>query len=143
MTWTTWLLLAAIAALLLALLGWWRASTRMSRANRARQVVARAGEVEAERLLSRQGFTILDRQQTAWWSLRVDGEPVEVWCRADLLVERAGVRFVAEVKTGARAPDPTRPATRRQLLEYLHAFEVDGVLLVDVPAARVVRVEWD
>ena len=37
-----------------------------------------------------------------------------------LLVERRGRRFVAEVKTGERAPDPLARPTRRQLLEYAH-----------------------
>ena len=73
-------------------------------------------------------------------------------CRADLLVEARsrsgflrGQRFVAEVKTGERAIDPTHPATRRQLMEYLHVFEVDGVLLVDreagVHSANCLRFE--
>ncbi len=139
----TWTLLALVALLLLSLWGWWRAATRVGRANRARGLIARAGEAAAEPLLERAGYTVRERQVTAWWSLRVNGEPVEVWCRADLIVERRGRRFVAEVKTGERAPDPTRAATRRQLLEYHHAFEADGVLLVDVAARRIITVEWE
>jgi hypothetical protein len=62
----------------------------------------------------------------------VDGEEHGVEVIADMLVERDGWRFIAEVKTGELAPDPLRPATRRQLLEYLLAFEPDGLLLVDM-----------
>ena len=50
---------------------------------------------------------------------------------------RAASRFVAEVKTGSRAPDPTLPATRRQLLEYTFVFGVDRVLLVDAQAGVI------
>ena len=57
--------------------------------------------------------------------------------RVDLLVVRHGKRFAVDVKTGDIAPDPRHPATRRQLLEYLLAFEVDGVLLVDMRARRI------
>jgi hypothetical protein len=80
---------------------------------------------------------VLERQLRAEWEMEVDGAVAVVTCRADLLVRRDGELFVAEVKTGALAPDPTRPATRRQLLEYAMVFDVAGVLLVDIPGARV------
>jgi hypothetical protein len=44
---------------------------------------------------------------------------------------------VAEVKSGKLAPRIETAATRRQLLEYRVAFDVDGVLLVDEEAGRV------
>ncbi len=74
--------------------------------------------------------------------MAVDGRPVEAGLRADLLVERRGRVFVAEVKTGPAAR-PTAPDTRRQLLEYRIAFDCDGVLLVDMDAERVLRVDFD
>ena len=138
-----WILLAACAALLLlAVIGWWWERTRLSRGSTARQRVARRGESEAESLLGDEGFDVLDRQITAVWQVWVDDEEVEVRSRADLLVERDGLRFVAEVKTGGVAPDPCHPATRRQLLEYLLAFPVDGVLLVDMAERRVREVRF-
>ena len=76
------------------------------------------------------------------WTLWVDGEPVDVRSRADGVVERDGLRFVAEVKTGQMAPNPRNPATRRQLLEYLHVFDVDGVLLVDMVQERILEVRF-
>ena len=62
--------------------------------------------------------------------------------RADLLVERGGRRYVAEVKTGEAAPSLATAATRRQLLEYLIAYRVDGVLLVDAERGSVHEVEF-
>jgi hypothetical protein len=67
----------------------------------------------------------------------VSGREVEVRLFADLLVARGRKRYVAEVKTGAVAPRIDNAPTRRQLLEYLFAFGVDGVLLVDASADRV------
>ncbi len=77
----------------------------------------------------------------AVWTMWIDGEPVEVGVRADLWVGLGERRYVAEVKTGGRAPDPTHPATRRQLLEYRVAFEPDGLLLVDAEEGRIILVE--
>lgn len=134
-----WVLAGLLAVLALALLvAWWRASTRIRRGNLARQVVARRGEVDAERLLRDAGYRVVDRQVAGSMVMVVDDEELDVGCRLDLLVEDAdGLRYAAEVKTGARATDPTRPATRRQLLEYERAFEVDGLLLVDMDRRQV------
>ena len=88
-------------------------------------------------LLEAHGYRILEEQARGRWAVEVDGEDHEVDLYADMIVERGGARFVAEIKTGDRAPDPLRPATRRQLLEYLLAFEPDGLLLVDMDAETI------
>lgn len=128
---------AAVLALLgvllfLALVGWYRAATRTRRRNLARGRIARRAEDAAEAILESLGYDIAERQPTARWEIEIDGELHEVWSRADLLVERDGRWYVADVKSGDEAPDPRRPATRRQLLEYHFAFDVDGLLLVDM-----------
>ncbi|MCS6900390.1 MAG: PD-(D/E)XK nuclease family protein [Polyangiaceae bacterium] len=106
---------------------------------RARRRVARAlqGEREAERLVQEQGYRILAVQPEYTWQLLVDGRPAQVILRPDLVLEREGRRYIADVKTGHSAPDPLSSATRRQLLEYLVACQVDGVLVVDVEARRI------
>ncbi len=92
-------------------------------------------------MLERAGYRVLERQTRGSWTVYADGEPVEVGLRADLLVARGGRRYVAEVKTGKLAPRLDHAATRRQLLEYRMVFGVDGVLLVDAEAGRVVAVD--
>lgn len=138
-----WLAAAVVAGAVVAL--WmarrwrtWRGSYRARR--RAGRAVA--GEVEGAALLRRAGFRIVARQARTWWSPLLDGEPHETELRADYLVEGDGELFVAEVKTGAEAPQLTTAATRRQLLEYLVAFEVDGVLLVCPERAAIHRVDF-
>ena len=131
----------AVGCVVLAV-GWWRAAGRVGRENRRRARVARRGEDGAEQVLERLGFRITARQETRRFVVIVDGEEVEAFCRADLLVVGAdGSTWVAEVKTGDAAR-PTRPATRRQLLEYALVFDVDGVLLVDMVAGRVQEVTF-
>jgi hypothetical protein len=135
--------IACLVALALALLAWWWERGRIARANRGRQRIATRGEADAVALLVGEGYAIVDRQAIASLVITIDGDPVEVGCRADLIVSRRGELFVAEVKTGGSAPDPRRPNTRRQLLEYLLAFDVDGVLLVDMTAGRVHAIGFD
>lgn len=115
---------------------------RRSRRARVRSRRALAGELDAEALLRAHGYVVRDRQVRVSYVARVDDAEVDVALRVDLLVERDGSRFVAEVKTGEVAPDLTTAATRRQLLEYATALDVDGVLLVAPERGRVVRVEF-
>lgn len=135
-----WLFLIGIAATMIVVeasrIGvgrWWRRSVSRRRIRRARH-----GEVAAEVLLESLGYQVLERQPRRSFSVDVDGRPLVIELRADLLVELKGRRLVAEVKTGSRAPRIETRATRRQLLEYRVAYrDVDGVLLVDPEAQEV------
>jgi len=95
-------------------------------------------------VLTQAGYQVTESQPQIFWSLQCDGSPLEIELRVDYLVEREGKRYVAEVKTGEHAPRLTNAATRRQLLEYRVAYpEVDGALLVDMEAERVMEVAFD
>ena len=107
-----------------------------------RQLRALDGERAAAHLLRAHGFAIDDAQVTHHYVLRCDGHPHTVQLRADYLVRRDGQRYIAEVKTGCDAPSLTNAATRRQLLEYAHAYDVDGVLLVDMAAGQIHHVAF-
>lgn len=100
------------------------------------------GEKRAAALLRDRGYRVHDAQLSITYHPRLAGQSWPVALRADYLVTRHGKRYVAEVKTGERAPSLGHPPTRRQLLEYSVAFEVDGVLLVDVEAGLVQEVEF-
>jgi Holliday junction resolvase-like predicted endonuclease len=128
-------LVAVLAAL--AIRRRWR-----SRRARRRARIAVAAEGAAEQLLERHGYEILERQVRRVWAPTLDGEPVPTELRLDLLVAKAGEVFAAEVKSGGEAPRLDTAATRRQLLEYWIAFDVDGVLLVEPAAGRVRRVDF-
>jgi hypothetical protein len=133
--------LAALVALVQSLRLVFRSWLRSRRIALARERGA-LGEVRAEALLRRLGFSVLGRQVVGRYGLGVDGEALLVELRADYLVEAGGRRFVAEVKTGVFAPRLETAATRRQLLEYRIGFDVDGVLLVDAEAERVRVVDF-
>ncbi len=129
------LLALVIARWLRGVRGTWRAKRRAGR--------ALAGEDSAAELLKQAGFTILGKQVRTWWSPLVDGQPCETEVRADYLVEGDGEVLVAEVKTGEAAPRFETAATRRQLLEYHVAFDVDGVLLVCPERGVIHRVDFE
>lgn len=120
---------------------WWRRTTNR-RQWQKRRVRARNGEEGAERLLADSGFRVLRRQYRQPWTIAVDGSKEQVELRADLLVEKGDKQYVVEVKTGALAPNIRTAATRRQLLEYRLAYDVDGVLLADMEKRRIHRVDF-
>ena len=133
---------AALAiALLQALVG---ASRRWFRRRRMTIRMERAvrGEELAGGWLEDRGYVILGAQVVAEHAVQVDGRTVIVALRADYLVTRHGARYVVEVKTGALAPRIETSATRRQMLEYRIAFDVDGVLLVDGETRKVHEVTF-
>jgi hypothetical protein len=74
------------------------------------------------------------------YEIIVDGEQFWIPLRADFLVARGERTYIAEVKSGRFAPRLQTAATRRQLLEYLVAYDVDGVLLVDPEKQRIQEV---
>ena len=94
-------------------------------------------EAKAPKLLRELGYEVLGAQVVGSYVIELDGQPMNVPLRADYLAARSGFTYVAEVKSGKLAPKLNTASTRRQLLEYLVAFQVDGVLLVDAETRRV------
>ncbi|MBX3198527.1 MAG: PD-(D/E)XK nuclease family protein [Labilithrix sp.] len=135
-----WLVVATALAVLYALAVAVRRRVRRARMRR-RFARGAEGEREAAHLLEAHGFTIEGAQVAGAYDVLVDGAPVAITVRADYIVARDGARFVAEVKTGRVAPRIETAATRRQLLEYQHAFGVARVLLVDADQRRVQLIE--
>jgi hypothetical protein len=143
MTSAVWTELAAGLLLALALTLGFAARRALRRWQRRRQWQrAQGAEFAAPRLLEQHGYGVIGAQVEGGYSLVVDGAPSHVSLRADYVVVRKGRRYVAEVKSGRLAPRLETAATRRQLLEYRVAFDVDGVLLVDAEARRVHQVEF-
>ena len=132
--------LVIIVCILGALLAQTRA--RAGAASRSRNARALAGEVNAENLLEELGFQIRGRQVAFPGTVWIDDEPMDFGIRVDLVLERDGQAYVAEVKTGDLAPDPRHGPTRRQLREYAALLPDHGVLLVDMEAGQVHEVEF-
>ena len=125
------------AALALIVYSLWK---RIARTIRFRRGIA--AESRAVELARRRGYRIVGTQVPGKVTILVDGAPRSLNVRADMLLERGFRRFIAEVKTGRVAPNPTSAATRRQLLEYAHAFDADGLLLFDMEKERIHEIRF-
>ncbi len=90
----------------------------------------RKGERNSIILLENYGYKILDEQIKLNGYFFIDGKLSEFDLRPDLLVEKDGVKYIAEIKTGEVA-NPSNRNTRRQLHEYSYYSNQDDVLLVD------------
>jgi hypothetical protein len=114
-------------------------SNKMSR----RVELAQFSQEEAEALLKKRGFRIIDKQKRADVITYIDGKPNLGYVQADLIVEKDGKRYVAEVKAGQLVSDPTEPSTRRQLLEYKFAYEPYGILLVNMLDRTIHKIDFE
>jgi len=132
----------AIGITIGALLFYLMSRRLVSSAARARVVTAKYSEEEAEKLLVRQGFTILEKQKRTPLIIWVDGKSHLSYVLADFLVQKNKKTYVVEVKTG-QAADPTEPATRRQLLEYEYVYQPDGLLLMDMNLGELHEVDFE
>lgn len=134
--------LAVVAALAVAIAltqALHHAVKRWSRGRRMAVRMERAvrGEARAPAWLEEHGYRVVGAQVAVEHPVRIDERVVVIALRADYLAEKDGARFVVEVKTGALAPRIETSATRRQMLEYRIAFDVDGVVLVDAETGNV------
>jgi len=124
-----WLVLALIVFGLIIglLLAKWRVQRRM---NVNRRLGSR-GETIALQLLERAGFEIITTQASATIDVEVDDRLEQYTVRADAIVRKQGQDFLVEIKGTSTSADVGNRATRRQLLEYTTAFDVDECLLVN------------
>lgn len=114
-------------------------SLKMSR----RVTLSQFSQEEAEDLLKKKGFKIIGRQKRADIITYVDNKPNLGYVQADLIVEKNGKRYVAEVKAGELVSEATEPSTRRQLLEYKFAYKPYGILLVDMISKSIHSVDFE
>ncbi|HEX5661264.1 MAG TPA: hypothetical protein VFX59_28940 [Polyangiales bacterium] len=137
---TVLLALVGVAVLFLVLGGWLEGLRRTFVAKRSASKAAKHGiksEKDAEKLLKKLGYQVIQRRPPASYWAVVDGEPQAINLAGDWLLEKGGQSFLAEVKTG-KAAKLENEATRRQILEYQLAFGVDAILLLDMDA-KVMR----
>ena len=99
------------------------------------------GERTSIKLLEKNGYKILDKQIKLNGYFFIDDELNKFDLRPDLLVEKDGVQYIAEIKTGEVA-NPSNRNTRRQLHEYSYYSNQDIVLLVDPIKKSIKRLSF-
>ena len=104
---------------------WWKNFLFMLLRKRGKK-----GEQNSIMLLEKNGYRIIEEQMKLNGSFFIDDALSKFDLRPDLLVEKDGVKYIAEVKTGDVA-SPFNRNTRRQLHEYSFYSNHDIILLVD------------
>ena len=147
-----WYTIATILSICIVLIWFIKRTIKLVAAGRKAQSDARRSrmssirgqeqEKQASKALQSMGFKILEEQpatQVGWW---IDGIWTETTITADYLVKRDGEVGLVEVKSG-KAASATHRNTRRQLLEYQHAFDVDAVFLYDAERSKLNRIVFE
>ena len=140
----TWAALVAVVAGLALLVAAVLRVRRYLELRRLRRRFARGaeGQREARDFLRRRGFELLAEEHEVTGLLEVDGEARPYDVRVDYLVRRGRRLYGVEVKTGSKATDPLYIPTRRQLLEYSHLLDVDGLYLLDMDAKKMMKIQF-
>ena len=99
------------------------------------------GEKASMKLLEKNGYKILEEQIKLEGFLLVDKALRKFELRPDLLVEKDGIRYIAEIKTGEVA-NPSNRNTRRQLHKYSYYSGHDVILLVDPTKKSIKKISF-
>ena len=120
------------------ILKWYDNRKRLLRLNRGKNL-----EQKAFKILEEMGYSIVDYQPKLESKLIIDGNMKTFRLSPDFKVEKNGLRYYVEVKSGNTAPDVSYAPTRRQLLEYAMASDAKSILLLDVEgAAKISKIEF-
>ena len=101
----------------------------------------RKSERKAIKLLIKKGYKVINQKLTNKGYLYENGNKVDYKVRADFMVTKDKVTYVAEIKTGLSA-SIEKISTRRQLLEYSKLFNSSKVILVDISKKEIKVIEF-
>jgi len=102
----------------------------------------RKAEKAAEKILTRNGYAIIDVQKSKPLLVTIGDKIHRYVVRIDYLVRKRGKVYVVEVKSGEKIPYITNRETRRQMLEYYLAFQPRGILLLNMKNKSISEVRF-
>ena len=136
------LILIVILIIFFMWLGWrlrrWWKNILFSKLRRRGQ----QGEAQAVKILQHNGYKIIQSQVVLPGHIYLDDNKQEFDVRPDYLVEKGGVEYLAEVKTGKAARSASRE-TRRQLFEYAALGNADTVILIDATKGTLNKIRFE
>lgn len=103
---------------------------------------SRQAEKEAEKILRKNGYTIIDIQKSKPLLITIGDKIHRYLVRIDYLARKKGKVYVVEVKSGEKIPYITNRETRRQMLEYYLAFQPSGILLLNMKNKSISEVKF-
>jgi len=116
---------------------WLRAKRLRKRFSKSRQA-----EKEAEKILRKNGYAIIDVQKSKPLLITIGGKIHRYLVRIDYLARKRGKVYVVEVKSGEKIPYITNRETRRQMLEYYLAYQPSGILLLNMKNKSISEVKF-
>lgn len=114
----------------------WRIYTQQQRLKKGKNA-----EKDAQKMLQKAGFKIVDYQPKFKYQLTQNNEKIEVRITPDFVVSKGKKEFVVEVKSGQVASDIKTASTRRQVLEYAMACN-RPMLFVDMENREISEIEF-
>ena len=116
---------------------WLRAERLRKRFSKSRQA-----EKEAEKILKKNGYAIIDTQKSKPLLITIGNKIHRYLVRIDYLARKSGKVYVVEVKSGEKIPYITNRETRRQMLEYYLAYQPSGILLLNMKNKSISEVKF-
>ena len=123
--------------LYLKISNWLRTKRLRKRFSKSRQA-----EKEAEKILKRNGYAIIDAQKSKPLLVTIGDKIHRYLVRIDYLARKKGKIYVVEVKSGEKIPYITNRETRRQMLEYYLAYQPSGILLLNMKNKSISEVKF-
>jgi len=116
---------------------WLRVKRLRKRFSKSRQA-----EKEAEKILKKNGYAIIDAQKSKPLLITIGDKIHRYLVRIDYLARKRGRVYVVEVKSGEKIPYITNRETRRQMLEYYLAYHPSGILLLNMKNKSISEVKF-
>ncbi|MBA7634927.1 hypothetical protein ES703_42526 [subsurface metagenome] len=127
-----------ICLILYIKIGNWLRAKRL----RKRFSKSRHAEKEAEKILKKNGYAIIDTQKSKPLLITIGDKIHRYLVRIDYLARKRGKVYVVEVKSGEKIPYITNRETRRQMLEYYLAYQPSGILLLNMKNKSISEVKF-
>jgi len=103
---------------------------------------SRKAEKDAEKILKKNGYAIIDAQKSKPLLITIGDKMHRYLVRIDYLARKKGKVYVVEVKSGEKIPYITNRETRRQMLEYYLAYQPSGILLLNMKNKSISEVKF-
>ena len=116
---------------------WLRTKRLRKRFSKSRQA-----EKEAEKILRKNGYAVIDAQKSKPLLITIGNKIHRYLVRIDYLARKKGKVYVVEVKSGEKIPYITNRETRRQMLEYYLAYQPSGILLLNMKNKSISEVKF-
>lgn len=99
-------------------------------------------EKDAEKLLRKAGFQIMNKKERKTVMTVIDGKEHIGYVEADYIVKKKKRTYIVVVHSGVGEVDPNEPNYRRHLLEHDRVFKPDALLVADLTKGRLHTVQF-